>query len=194
VLEHKSLRDVQICFLYSLRLNKSNNLLSDIEINPIHTIICCQTLSIIKWRLTCWKKNEDPVEGVKVVTKKYIYIYIKSTIFYSFTFSFVQVHALYKECGDRSASCNCAVMVRSQDDVVVIDRCSDKANDQPPVDVRLYVNGELTPGTKIFRYLDGKKFRVSHETYLFFISLFSFFLYLYLKFCLFCVFVLFTNT
>ena len=72
-----------------------------------------------------------------------------------------QVQALYKECGNNGASCNCAVMVRSHDDVVVIDRCSSVHHTNgPPLDVRLYLNGELTPGTSIKRFVDGKKYRV----------------------------------
>ena len=52
-------------------------------------------------------------------------------------------------------------MVRSQDDVIVIDRCSaDEDSSSPPLDVRLYLNGRLTPGTSIVRFMDGKKYRV----------------------------------
>ncbi|KAK7469526.1 hypothetical protein BaRGS_00036472, partial [Batillaria attramentaria] len=90
---------------------------------------------------------------------KYDNFLLGEFVLYKHTTMPFEVHALYKKCGE--ASCNCAVMVRSYDDVVVIDRCSAAEQDSgPPLDVRLYVNGELTPGTSIVRYVDGKMYRV----------------------------------
>ncbi|KAJ8316790.1 hypothetical protein KUTeg_004694 [Tegillarca granosa] len=72
-----------------------------------------------------------------------------------------KVHVLYRKCRGK-ASCNCAVYIQSGDDVIVIDRCGPKVNPsrKEPFKIYLYKNGELTPGTKIYREADGRKFRV----------------------------------
>ena len=45
-------------------------------------------------------------------------------------------------------------MVRSEDDLLVLDRCAG------PLEYKLYLNGELTPGTHVFQFADGEFHRV----------------------------------
>ena len=64
-------------------------------------------------------------------------------------------------------------MVRSGDDVLVIDRCVRRRHRMPPpisgfsddhapvMTVQLYLNGRLTPGTRIHQLADGRKYIVS---------------------------------
>jgi len=86
----------------------------------------------------------------------------------------VQVNAVYQRCErDVLATCNCAVMVRSGDDVLVIDRCVRQRQRMPPplvgysddysplMSVVLYLNGKLTPGTRIHQLANGHKYIVS---------------------------------
>jgi len=81
---------------------------------------------------------------------------------------------VYQRCErDVLATCNCAVMVRSGDDVLAIDRCVRRRHRMPPprygysddhapfMSVRLYLNGRLTPGTRIHQLADGRKYIVS---------------------------------
>ena len=89
-----------------------------------------------------------------------------------------QVHAIYQQCGHLMlASCNCAVAVQSGDDVIVIDRCTRKRRpflhidgtyDDDPLTVMsvdLYLNGELTEGTRVYEESDGKKYIVRHTLF-----------------------------
>jgi len=84
-----------------------------------------------------------------------------------------QVNAVYQRCErDVLATCNCAVMVRSGDDVLVIDRCVRRRHRMPPpqagysddrgpaMTVALYLNDQLTPGTRIHQLADGRKYIV----------------------------------
>jgi len=81
---------------------------------------------------------------------------------------------VYQRCErDVLATCNCAVMVRSGDDVLVIDRCVRRRHRMPPpseyfsddhapaMSVQLYVNDRLTPGTRVHQLADGRKYIVS---------------------------------
>ena len=84
------------------------------------------------------------------------------------------MNAVYQRCErDVLATCNCGVMVRSGDDVLVIDRCRRQRHRLPPplsghsdergpvMSVLLYLNGKLTPGTRIHQLADGRKYIVS---------------------------------
>ena len=84
---------------------------------------------------------------------------------------------MYQRCErDVLATCNCGVMVRSGDDVLVIDRCVRRRHRMPPplagfsddhgpiMSVVLYLNGKLTPGTRIHQLADGRKYIVSPFT------------------------------
>ena len=65
-------------------------------------------------------------------------------------------------------------MVRSGDDVLVIDRCVRRRHRMPPpgngysddfapvMSVMLYLNDRLTPGTRVHQLADGRKYIVSH--------------------------------
>ncbi|XP_033756294.1 uncharacterized protein LOC117339038 [Pecten maximus] len=70
------------------------------------------------------------------------------------------VRVFFRKCNGRAA-CNCAVAVRSGDDVILIDRCGpDSDNAQPHLDVRSYINDDLTLGTRVVKYEGGKEYRV----------------------------------
>lgn len=73
-----------------------------------------------------------------------------------------QVHVFYRSCNGR-ASCNCAVAVRSGDDVILIDKCGPKmnANKRGSLKISLFINGELTPNTHILSINNGNKFKVN---------------------------------
>ena len=80
---------------------------------------------------------------------------------------------VYQKCGPGVlASCNCGVAIQSGDDVIVIDRCyRDKAyfnrihgqarRTFTRMSVDVYLNGELSPGTKIYEEADGKRYVIS---------------------------------
>ena len=84
------------------------------------------------------------------------------------------MNAVYQRCErDVLATCNCGVMVRSGDDVLVIDRCARRRQRMPPplqgfsdayapiMSVMLYLNGRLTPGTRVHQLANGHKYIVS---------------------------------
>ena len=50
--------------------------------------------------------------------------------------------------------------VKSGDDVILIDRCGPDKSKNVPVDVSIFANGDLTPGTHIYRFLEGKRYEV----------------------------------
>ena len=73
-----------------------------------------------------------------------------------------QVNTFYRSCRGR-ASCNCAVAVRVDDDVVVINKCpaeQDVEQEGLPISVTLYRNGDLAPGFRVNKY-DEDKYAVS---------------------------------
>lgn len=72
----------------------------------------------------------------------------------------LQVRTFYKNCNGK-ASCNCAVAVKVEDDVIVIDRCSEVKSRKvtaKPIQIRSYINGEVTPGLRVYR--TGAEYRV----------------------------------
>ena len=77
------------------------------------------------------------------------------------------MRAFYRNCGDHddtenSATCACAVAIRSDDDVVVIDRCNSFATDEPRLlDVQLYQNGPLSMATSMTRNGGGLAYEVN---------------------------------
>ena len=71
----------------------------------------------------------------------------------------LQVRTFYRSCNGK-ASCNCAVAIKVDDDIILFDKCGSKRGSRRPLDIQLILNGELTPGTKIFRYGGGKKYQV----------------------------------
>ncbi|XP_078311454.1 uncharacterized protein LOC111132750 [Crassostrea virginica] len=77
------------------------------------------------------------------------------------------VHTFYRSCNKR-ASCNCAVAVRSGDDVIVLDVCgqtrSTGKKKRRPLTKKLFLNGELTPGTSVFQHRKGKKYEINLPT------------------------------
>ena len=76
-----------------------------------------------------------------------------------------QVRTFLRNCNGK-ASCNCAVAVKSGDDIIVIDRCGPRKGVKAhPIVPRLYLNGELTPGTRIIRQSGGRKYQVYFDYY-----------------------------
>ncbi|XP_059174756.1 uncharacterized protein LOC131954926 [Physella acuta] len=72
------------------------------------------------------------------------------------TFPFeVRVQQLVCSPPWNSATCNCAVAVKVGDDVISFYGCNG-----PSVNVQMYKNGDLTPGTSVKRLGDGKKYEV----------------------------------
>ncbi len=68
-------------------------------------------------------------------------------------------------------ACTCYVNIRSGDDVIVIDSCGPRAKaNGGQMELVVFLNGELTPGTRILQFNNGKKFKVKyiylHITYL----------------------------
>lgn len=84
---------------------------------------------------------------------------------------------MYQKCGANiDATCNCAVAIKSGDDVITFDRCrrvtSDHLTTNPysaaahasnftRMTTQMHLRGELTVGTKVFEQADGKKHVVS---------------------------------
>lgn len=72
------------------------------------------------------------------------------------------MRTFYRKCNRGKATCNCAVAVRSGDDVIVIDRCgaSSSTSKYKALKMTLYLNGQLTKGTRVIAYGGGKKYEV----------------------------------
>ena len=73
------------------------------------------------------------------------------------------VHTFQRRCNGHAA-CHCIIAIRSGDDVIVIDSCGPDEKPvtrTPQMEVRLYLNGDLTPGTKIEQYNGGTTYKVS---------------------------------
>lgn len=83
----------------------------------------------------------------------------------------MKVQLIYQSCGTSTPngeSCNCGVAVRSGDDVFVVDRCRLKPEACTDADCRmmkvtLFVNGDLTPGTRIFKTDGGLSYEVRSQ-------------------------------
>ena len=77
----------------------------------------------------------------------------------------LQVRSFYRTCNGR-ASCNCAITVKSGDDVILIDRCGaarGASTRKTRISVKIFKNGELTKNTRILQFADGKRYEVSME-------------------------------
>ena len=70
------------------------------------------------------------------------------------------VHTYQRQCNG-GAACHCAITVQSGDDVIKIDSCGPSS---PTIELTLYLNGELTPGTTITQYNGGLKYEVTLPT------------------------------
>lgn len=81
----------------------------------------------------------------------------------------IQVHTFFLNCNGH-ASCNCAVAVQSGDDVILIDQCEQSHNTKTkkgkkkrkPLDVKMFLNGDLTEGTIVERRGGGKYYTVRY--------------------------------
>ena len=78
---------------------------------------------------------------------------------------------IYQSCGPTTReSCNCAVAVKSYDDVFVVDKCrlrtngsSDNSESLRVMKVTLFVNGRLNRATRIFRKHGGMAYQVNQH-------------------------------
>lgn len=52
--------------------------------------------------------------------------------------------------------------IKSGDDVIIFDRCGPTKSEREDrsLDIKVILNGQLTPGTKILRFGGGKKYEV----------------------------------
>ena len=74
---------------------------------------------------------------------------------------FLQIRALYRKCNGGVASCNTAVLVRVDNDVLLIDRAGAQAKaTKVPLTLRLFQSGQLTPGFTFRRIAGGLKYEV----------------------------------
>ena len=75
------------------------------------------------------------------------------------------MNSFLRKCNDDGkATCNTAVAILSGDDVVVIDAGgTKKGHAAKRLRLFVYVNGQLTPGTRVMKFLGGKKFIVSRS-------------------------------
>ena len=74
-----------------------------------------------------------------------------------------QVQVIYQRCTpDVDFTCTCAVAVKSGDDVFVVDRCRriDQENADVVMRTVMFVNGDVTPGTRVFSQSDGADMKV----------------------------------
>ncbi|KAK3600843.1 hypothetical protein CHS0354_014207 [Potamilus streckersoni] len=72
-----------------------------------------------------------------------------------------EVRAEYKQCSPHSrATCNCAVAIKSGDDVITFRGC----HQTQMMSVQIYKNNELTPGTYVKRMGCGQKYEVGLPT------------------------------
>ncbi|XP_033756295.1 uncharacterized protein LOC117339040 [Pecten maximus] len=86
---------------------------------------------------------------------KYDNFYEGEFVLYRNKLSNYAVHTFYRSCNGK-ASCNCAVAVKSGDDVIVFDICGRKKTDRvQPLLKKMYLNGDLTPGTYVFQKNSG---------------------------------------
>ena len=61
-----------------------------------------------------------------------------------------------------TVGCNCAVAVRAEDDVILIDSCGPRSNPFPErtLAVTSYINGEMTAGLRIVAFGGGDYYEV----------------------------------
>ncbi|XP_041368567.1 uncharacterized protein LOC121382945 isoform X2 [Gigantopelta aegis] len=147
--------------------DREANLKISSSVTMSENMLIITTAQIIQVKLTVLDSDRSAtcksVNDPHITTfdgRKYNNFYEGEFIFYKHTTKPYEVRTFYRSCR-KKASCNCAVAVRSGDDVIVIDRCA--AQDSDPdtqMVVRTYITGELTPGTRIVRYVGGREYRV----------------------------------
>ena len=85
------------------------------------------------------------------------------------------MHTFQRKCNPTiDASCNSAVAIKSGDDVILIDGGGPKVISKKGLKIKMYLNGELTPGTKIVKHKGGSKFDVRFNTVAIFLFMFFF--------------------
>ncbi|CAG5135635.1 unnamed protein product, partial [Candidula unifasciata] len=71
------------------------------------------------------------------------------------------VQAFYRKCNRNIASCNCAIAVKVEDDVVLIDRCGPHVTTKPrSLTVQMIRNGGINPGLRIQQRDDGNQYQI----------------------------------
>ncbi|XP_062619832.1 von Willebrand factor D and EGF domain-containing protein-like, partial [Saccostrea cucullata] len=95
--------------------------------------------------------------------KKYYDVYLEGEfILYRHRTLPYEVRTFYRRC-NRVAACNCAVAIRSGDDVILFDVCGPsmgKSSRRTRYTMKMYLNGDLTPGTDVIRKGGGKTYEV----------------------------------
>lgn len=82
-------------------------------------------------------------------------------VFYKHTSLPYAVHTFYRKCNKDIASCNCAVAVKVDDDVAIIDRCGPQSTKAfYSMSVKIIKNGNIDPAFRIFRYDQGNQYKV----------------------------------
>ncbi|KAI8498260.1 hypothetical protein Bbelb_242040 [Branchiostoma belcheri] len=75
-----------------------------------------------------------------------------------------QVHVRTWSCGDRGATCHCAVAVREGNDVVIVDLChvgwGNHENAYPKITEKTADGGPLSPAVTVYRDPSNKKFSI----------------------------------
>ena len=75
------------------------------------------------------------------------------------------VHAFYRQCNKKGnkfvASCNCAVAVKVEDDVVIIDKCGpSRSKEDRATTIKMIKNGEVHSGLTVQQYDEGNQYHV----------------------------------
>ena len=75
-------------------------------------------------------------------------------------------HTFQRQCNGE-ASCHCTITILSGDDVIKVDSCGrnlEPVSRSPQMQVSVFLNGEMTPGTTIFQYNGGTKYEITLPT------------------------------
>ena len=72
------------------------------------------------------------------------------------------MHTFLRKCNKGVASCNCAVAIKVDDNVVLFDRCGARAGagGNQPMTLQIFKNTDIHPGLRIQQYHGGTKYKV----------------------------------
>ncbi|XP_041352924.1 protein O-mannosyl-transferase TMTC4-like [Gigantopelta aegis] len=121
------------------------------------------SLLVTRWRLMgsetpVFQIHDNPHSFVSGTLYRYDNFFEGEFVFYQHKTLPYTVHTFYRKCGAK-ASCNCAVAVRVDDDVVVFDKCGSvhsTADETHPMSITMYKNGDLSPGFSVYKSRGGK--------------------------------------
>ncbi|XP_064631285.1 uncharacterized protein LOC135489721 [Lineus longissimus] len=150
--DNNQIRNIELkvhCYYNETTITTSSKTPTTVQVTVIDNdkLATCQSINDPHMRTFDGRSYDNMYEGEFV-------LYRHRTLPY-------QVNTFYRKCG-RIPSCNCAVAIKSGDDVIAIDRCGPKkGKGTRPITVDLYKNGDLTPGTRIVRLNGGNKYQVT---------------------------------